>query len=228
MSLFVQAIVDGVRLMVSLNCCSIKTATITQSLRSVQARAGRWARWGCRGPHRAWRGHVTWRSTAAEAPPTGAAFAQIINVTIPTSRQAQHHHQSRLRSGTVESRKCGRTHGSRTAAAEYLAGFCRSPRINSLSWSATRAGVPPGLGMWRCPRPSSARPRRPTSSPMPRGSNKSPNRQLPPLHKPLPVRRSSILLLQSASFAKDPRRPTLMRTTLDKERFPGRRPLPGT
>lgn len=56
--------------MVSLNCCSIKTATITQSLRSDQARAGRWARWGCRGqggrvqPHRAWRGHVTWRSTA--------------------------------------------------------------------------------------------------------------------------------------------------------------------
>lgn len=159
--------------------------------------------------------------------PTDAAFAQIINVTIVNFASSTTSSQSRPRSGTVQSRKCGPTHGPRTVVTEYLAAFCRFPKINSPSWSATTAGIPRDPGTYRCPKPCSARPRRPTSSPMSHGSNKSPNRRLPPLHKPRPVRRSSILLLQPVRSAKDPRRPTLMKRTLEQERFRGRRPLPG-
>ena len=170
---------------------------------------------------------MTWRpSAAAKVPAKTRPSHKSPMSPSPTSRQAQHHHQS-LCSAIVESRKCGGTHGSRTAAAEYLAGFCRFPKINSPSWNATTAGIPPALRIYQSPRPSSARQRRPTSSPTPQNSTRSPNRRLPPLHPLFPVRSLSPLPLRPARYAKDPRRPTLMRRTLGKDRFPGLRPLPG-
>lgn len=152
MSLFVQAIVDGVRLMVSLNCCSIKTATITQSLRSVQARAGRWARWGCRGqggrvqPHRAWRGHVTWRSTAAPTPP-----ARLLR------KSSMSPSQLRVKHNTTTKVVCARELSNLENAVEHM-GPGRQPQNTSPDFAGPqRSTAPPGArrqlashAIWEC------------------------------------------------------------------------------
>lgn len=152
MSLFVQAIVDGVRLMVSLNCCSIKTATITQSLRSVLARAGRWARWGCRGqggrvqPHRAWRGHVTWRSTAAPTPP-----ARLLR------KSSMSPSQLRVKHNTITKVVCARERSNLENAVEHM-GPGRQPQNTSPDFAGPqRSTAPPGARrelasrpVWEC------------------------------------------------------------------------------